>query len=79
MSPDLNTVIDAAMQLPPDQKAELIERLNRSCRPSSRKKEPGKLRKYFGMIDSGDSDSANNEKIDSDLARAYSDNHEPEN
>lgn len=76
MNPDLNTVLDAAMQLPPDQRAELIERLSRSAIPE---KVPGRLRKYFGMIDSGDTNSADNEKIDDDIAKAYLDEHETEN
>lgn len=76
MNTNLNTVLAAAMQLPADQRAELIRMLSGS---SPRVKEPGRLKKYFGMIDSGDPDSANNEKIDADLARSYMDDHEPEN
>jgi len=76
MNPDLNTVLDAALKLPPEQKRELITRLSMSSLP---KKRPGALRKYFGMIDSGDPNSADNEKIDAELAAAYYDNHDPEN
>lgn len=76
MIADLNTVFDAAMKLPPTERAELISRL--SSYPT-REKLPGTLRKYFGMINSGDSDSANNEKIDADLAEAYMDDHSPKN
>lgn len=39
----------------------------------------GDVRKFFGMFDSGDPDSANNEKIDADLADAYADDHAFEN
>lgn len=76
MNPTLNNVLEAALQLTPDQRAELVRMLSR---PPNRVKEPGRLKKYFGMVDSGDPDSANNEKIDADLARSYMDNHEPEN
>ena len=76
MTNDLNTVLDAAMKLPPKQKRELISRLSASYSP---KKVPGILRKHFGTIDSGDPRSADNEKIDADLAKAYMNNHESEN
>jgi hypothetical protein len=39
----------------------------------------GDITKFFGMFDSGNPESANNEEIDRDLARAYGDNHEDEN
>lgn len=77
MNPDLNTVIDAAMKLPPDQLKELKLRLGRIGAPLKEKR--GDVRKYFGTFDSGDPDSANNEKIDADLATAYADDHAPEN
>jgi hypothetical protein len=76
MNPDLNTVLDAAMKLPPEQQRELIDRLSPF---SGIKKTPGLLRKHFGMIDSGDPRSADNDKIDADLANAYMDDHESEN
>ena len=76
MNPDLNTVLDAAMKLPPDQKRQLIDKLTLSTSP---KRTPGALRKHFGLIDSGDPRSADNDKIDADLARSYMDDHAPEN
>jgi hypothetical protein len=76
MNPDLRTVLDAAMKLPPEQQRELIVKLSDV---NSRQKKPGVLRKYFGMINSGDPHSADNDKIDADLARAYIDDHESEN
>lgn len=76
MNADLNTVLDAAMKLPPDERRQLIERLTRS---SLQKKTPGALRKHFGMVNSGDPRSADNDKIDADLARSYMDDHAPEN
>ena len=36
----------------------------------------GDITKFFGMFESGDPNSADNERIDADLARAYADNHE---
>jgi hypothetical protein len=39
-------------------------------------KRQGDITKFFGMFDSGDPNSADNERIDADLARAYADNHE---
>ncbi len=38
----------------------------------------GDITRFFGMFNSGDPDSADNERIDADLARAYADNHEEE-
>ena len=77
MNPDLNTVLDAAMKLPPEEKLELIEKL---ARPDfTPRTTPGNVRKYFGTFDSGDPNSADNEKIDADLAAAYADDHEPKN
>jgi hypothetical protein len=39
-------------------------------------KRQGDITKFFGMFDSGDQKSADSERIDADLARAYADNHE---
>ena len=36
------------------------------------------LRPFFGKFRSGDPSSADNDKIDRDLAAAYADDHEPE-
>ena len=77
MNADLNTVLDAAMKLSANQQRELIDRLK--VGDDRKRRKDGDIRKFFGMIDSGDPDSANNEKIDSDLAEAYADNHEFEN
>ncbi len=41
-------------------------------------KRNGDITKFFGMFDSGNPDSSNNEQIDRDLARAYADDHEDE-
>jgi hypothetical protein len=36
----------------------------------------GSLRRQFGSVRSGDSHSADNERIDADVARAYGDSHD---
>lgn len=75
MNPDLNTVLDAAMKLPPVQRRELIVRLQIAEAPQKR----GDVTKFFGTFNSGDPRSADNDKIDADLANEYFDAHEPEN
>lgn len=45
---------------------------------SEKTKRNGDITKFFGMFDSGNPDSSNNEQIDRDLARAYADDHEDE-
>jgi len=76
MDTNLHTLLEAAQKLPIEQQRELILKLTLSARP---KKERGILRKHFGMINSGDPDSANNERIDAELAASYLDDHAPEN
>ncbi len=76
MSPNLNTVLDAAMRLPIEERQELVTRLTISFAP---RKESGLVRKHFGMIDSGDPNSANNERIDAELAASYLNDHSLEN
>ncbi len=39
-------------------------------------KRGGDITEFFGMFDTGDPDSADNEKIDADLARAYLEDYE---
>jgi len=77
MDPDLNTVLKAAMKLPPEQLRELRQRLERLSSTGETKR--GDVRKFFGTFDSGDPNSADNEKIDADLAAAYVDDHDTEN
>ena len=76
MTPDLNSVLNAARKLPVSQQRELINQLQTG---PAKKKIPGLVERHFGSIDSGDPDSGNNEKIDADLAREYADTHEFEN
>lgn len=64
------------MKLPPNERRELISRLTTASMPA---KTAGAVRKHFGIIDSGDPRSADNDKIDRDLAREYLDTHEAKN
>lgn len=76
MNSELNTILSAALKLPPGDRAELKRLLDKVDPKRERK---GDISKFFGIISSGDPDSANNEKIDEDLAKAYLDDHAPEN
>ena len=77
MNSDLNTVFEAAMKLPPTELRELMYRLSGTnlSNPKAYKKKPGILRKYFGMVESGDPTLSDNELIDAELAVVYSDDH----
>lgn len=78
MTPNVDTILDAALKLPPEQLQELKERLGlRSL--NDQKTKSGDVRKYFGSFDSGDPRSADNDKIDKDLVAEYLDPHDPEN
>jgi hypothetical protein len=56
---------------------ELIARdISRSLAAKSDNRKPDSIRKFFGMFNTGDPDSANNEKIDADLAREYASTHD---
>ena len=77
MNQNFETVVNAALLLPPDQRKRLIERLSET-KVSPRKKK-GDITKFFGTFHSDDPRSGDNDKIDRDLALAYMDNHEPEN
>jgi hypothetical protein len=63
------------LTLPPDTpmgKAELVV----TVAPQEDKVSPhGNLRRRFGTAHSGDARSADNDRIDADLARAYGDSH----
>ena len=76
MTPNLDNILNAARKLPITQQRELISRLQII---STREKVPGLVERHFGTLDSGDPNSANNEKIDADLAGEYGDNHDFDN
>lgn len=77
MIPNINSVYNDALTLPAEEQKELVRRLIH--RPSGKRKGKGDITRFFGMFDSGDPDSANNERIDADLAREYGDDHAPTN
>jgi hypothetical protein len=77
MEPSLNSVFNDALKLPVADQRKLADKLLRNT-GRTRKKQVD-LSKYLGIFDSGDPRSADNEKIDSDLAREYADDHEPKN
>lgn len=77
MNSDLNRVLNAALSLTPGDRAELKRRLDKVDTPKRERR--GDVTKFFGIFSSGDPDSANNERIDADLANAYLDDHSPEN
>ncbi|MDQ3744165.1 MAG: DUF2281 domain-containing protein [Acidobacteriota bacterium] len=70
-------------ELPPRMQAEVrdfVEFLIARQGPSRRAGGPapsGSFEELFGSWDSGDENSADNERIDADLAREYADPHEP--
>ena len=87
MSETYESILEAARRLPAEQQRRLAERLyelaeqyhetafqrvlemaNRAIEPG---KKAGKARRHFGAWDSGDERSADNERIDRDLAREY--------
>ncbi len=86
MSSDIQEIYATAIQSLPDgdklKLASLI--LEKVMQSSSTGDEPdkpkrtGDITRFFGMFDSGDPDSADNERINADLARAYADDHEDE-
>lgn len=45
---------------------------------AEKRERKGDIRKFFGIFDSGDPNSADNERIDADLAREYGSSHEDE-
>ena len=77
MNPNFESVVSAALQLPPEQRKQLIDRLSEN--KTSVRKKNGDITKFFGTFHSDDPRSADNDKIDRDLAIAYMDNHAPEN
>ncbi len=77
MEPNLKSIFNDALRLPLEDQRELADKLLRNS-SRTRKKQPD-ISKYLGIFDGGDPRSADNDKIDADLAREYSDDHEREN
>lgn len=86
MSSDIQEIYSTAIEsLPDSEKLKLasliLEKVSqRSAANDEIEKPPrtGDITRFFGMFNSGDPDSADNERIDADLARAYADDHEDE-
>jgi hypothetical protein len=77
MSEKYESVLKAAGRLSPNQRRLLEEWLRKEAkrRQSQAPSEPGKARRHFGAWDSGDERSADNDRIDQDLAREYDNSH----
>ena len=80
---DKHKLEDLLNQLPEDLQSEVLEfaelLLKRSrLADAKREKENGttSVRSFFGVWDSGDPRSADNDRIDNDLAREYGSSHE---
>ena len=76
MSTSVEAIYNQALHLTPEELSELVRKLTTR---SHRGKVPGKVEQLFGSYASGDLKSADNERIDADLAREYADDHEPAN
>lgn len=81
MAVDRNKLEDLLKQLPDDLQNELLQFAEtlihrRGVRPNKNGSPP--VRSFFGIWDSGDSHSADNDRIDADLAREYTSSHEAE-
>jgi hypothetical protein len=74
---ELDIIKQQSKKLLPNQKRELIRYLAEGLEPKKNGLTGG-IREMFGTWSSGDPHSADNDKIDADLARAYADNHEDE-
>ena len=82
MAVDRNKLDDLLKQLPEKLQNEVFQfaesLLHRSDDRSSGNGTPP-VRSFFGIWDSGNPRSADNERIDADLAREYASSHEAEN
>ncbi len=54
----------------------ILKELIRKKEEKKTQKKGSGIRKHFGMFNSGDTNSADNDKIDADLARAYLEDYE---
>ena len=80
MAVDRNKLEDMLKELPDELQNEVLQfaesLLQRSDNIARANGTP--VRSFFGVWDSGDPHSANNERIDADLAREYASSHEAE-
>lgn len=73
---DITADRQVVLTLPPETptgKAELVVTISPQTSDGSN---CGNLRRWFGVVHSGDRQSADNQQIDADLARTYGDTHE---
>jgi len=86
MSSDIQEIYATAIEsLPDSEKLKLasliLDKVSQRSSTNDELEKPwrtGDTTRFFGMFNSGDPDSADNERIDADLARAYADDHEDE-
>lgn len=73
MSEIYESLLEEALLLPAEQRRELARRLLDGVKGGATVNSAwrGKARRHFGAWDSGDERSADNERIDLDLAREY--------
>jgi hypothetical protein len=71
MSENYESLLEAALRLPAEEQRRLARQLLAEAGMSGSPAARGKVRRHFGSWDSGDERSADNERIDQDLAREY--------
>ena len=78
MSERLETLLNAALQLPPEEQRLLAEKLlevvgesGPTLKDEDESSRRGKVRRHFGQWDSGTERSADNQEIDRDLAGEF--------
>ena len=71
MSENYESVLEAARRLPAEEQQRLAAQIVAGLRGAQAEKTPGKARQHFGAWASGDERSADNGRIDRDLAREY--------
>jgi hypothetical protein len=71
MSENYESLLEAALRLPAEEQRRLARQLLAEAGMSGSPAVRGKARRHFGAWDSGDERSADNERIDLDLAREY--------
>ena len=84
MTANLKSLEELVRELPPERQAEVrafVEAIlaQEGAAESSTLNGGRRFEDYFGAWDSGDENSADNERIDADLAREYRATHEPDN
>ena len=76
MSTSVEALYKQAQHLTSEERRELARKL---ATPVTRGNIPGKVEQLFGSYSSGDPHSADNDRIDADLAHEYGSDHETDN